>query len=565
MKKVQTILKEDPGAVKAQDEVGRTALHYAAESGNVGWAAYLIKQDAMVNEQDDYFESPLHLAVRSGSAIMTRFLMAKGADPELCDAKGRSSISYAIEGGLSWIVKIGHGLDIKNDAGDTALIHFVRLGDVATVRSLLDQGAGVNVCSTHEGRNPLWEVTDIERLEPRHMEIAEMLYKHGANVNAKLTHDRADAPLCASAMRGHTEMVKWLLDRGADTNIMNGVHFTALAEACFHEDEATARLLIERGANVEETDGKGYTPLCCATRQGLLGIVQAIVDSGRVDVNRRNRDGWTALTHAARHNYPDIVELLLKSGADPETRTDEFNGADTPLTKAAACNSTASVIKLLDVGHADINAPRGDGWAPLMEAATRNCADAVLLLLERGADVNRTNPESSESALKTAAEKGHSDVVKILVRTGGADVNGTLDKYPNPPIVRAVFNGHLETVSTLLELGAEPDIKDKVEIDRYPLLNYACKVGYTQIVALLLKSGKVSLTATNIDGYTPLHEAAGWGQSKIVRLLLLQGADRTAKESRGRTPLEVSRVARTADWPHCVDHLQDFTDADRKW
>ena len=105
--------------------------------------------------------------------------------------------------------------------------------------------------------------------------------------------------------------------------------FTPLADAARAGDVVTIRSLIARGADPNEAAGQNnWSPLLHAIHTGQLRSVEALLDSG-ADVNRLSGDGITPLMMAAGYGYTDIVQLLLKRGANPRIADrDGFHAID---------------------------------------------------------------------------------------------------------------------------------------------------------------------------------------------------------------------------------------------
>src|SRR5215472_14551972 len=94
-------------------------------------------------------------------------------------------------------------------------------------------------------------------------------------------------------------------------------NFTPLANAARAGDVATVRSLIAHGADPNEAAGQNnWSPLLHAIHKGQIGSVQALLDGG-ADANRISGDGVTPLMMAAGYGYSDIVQLLLRRGANP--------------------------------------------------------------------------------------------------------------------------------------------------------------------------------------------------------------------------------------------------------
>lgn len=169
--------------------------------------------------------------------------------------------------------------------------------------------------------------------------------------------------LVGSALRGDTNSVKTLLDKGADVNARDMDGNTALDWAAGEGHVEIVKLLLDRGADVNVKDKMlGFTPLMTATRSGHTEIVKLLLNRG-VDVNVVSgavafswtsydgsrsesgvRGGWTALMIAAQYGYVDIVRLLLEKKVDINLKDINSNTA-LDLAKKNNHNETIKLLK----------------------------------------------------------------------------------------------------------------------------------------------------------------------------------------------------------------------------
>ena len=132
----------------------------------------------------------------------------------------------------------------------------------------------------------------------------------------------------------------------------------------------------------------------------------------------------------------------------------------------------------------------------------------------------------SEKKLHEAAFSGTLEQVRLLL-AGGARVDAT-DPDRHTPLMWAAFNGHTPVVRLLLDSGARVDTKDK---NGRTALLFASSGPFEETVALLLKKGAAVDVQGTLEGFTALMTAAAEGQLRVVRLLLLHGADAALEDS----------------------------------
>ena len=124
-----------------------------------------------------------------------------------------------------------------------------------------------------------------------------------------------------------------------------------------------------------------------------------------------SRDGFTALHLACFFGHPNLAEMLLRYGADPNARSRNAMGV-MPLHSAAAARKQRSVEWLVEYG-ADVNATQQGGWTALHEAARQGNTEMAEYLLSKGAD-SAMRSEDGKAAADLADEKGHQLVLAAL-------------------------------------------------------------------------------------------------------------------------------------------------------
>ncbi|MCL1875473.1 MAG: ankyrin repeat domain-containing protein [Synergistaceae bacterium] len=186
-------------------------------------------------------------------------------------------------------------------------------------------------------------------------------------------------------------------------------------------------MLIQGGANVNaEVHTQNFrveTVLNLAIKRSKRNtpeIVSLLLASG-ADVNAKNDDGYTPLMYAAMKNQtPEVSHLLIQAGAGVNAKN---NCGYTPLMYAAMKNQTPEVSHLLIQVGADVNAKNDCGNTPLMYAAINsNNPEAFASLIQAGADVNAKN-NSGETALNFAVRRSATytpEIVSLLLASGAA-------------------------------------------------------------------------------------------------------------------------------------------------
>lgn len=240
------------------------------------------------------------------------------------------------------------------------------------------------------------------------------------NIN-KFNH-YGDTPLFIACEKAYFEVVRFLLENGADVNIADKYGRTALSEACKTHGSSLdiVRLLVEKGADVNGADNRARTPLSEACRHYNLEIVKLLAEKG-ANVNIADDIGRTPLHEACFEFFQlDKVQLLITLGADVNIADDL---GQTPLY--IACQHA----RLGEKGHLGI----------------------VKFLLEKGADTNKAD-NKGQTPLSKACQNGHLDIVRLLVEKG-ADINKA-DKDGVTPLDIAHGHKYLAVAQFLKDNGA---------------------------------------------------------------------------------------------------------------
>lgn len=155
------------------------------------------------------------------------------------------------------------------------------------------------------------------------------------------------------------------------------------------------------------------TPLMEASVDGRNAKIQTMLDSG-VDINHKNRYGWTALTHAARAGNIETAKLLMSKGALVDVADDT---GWTPLLRAAQ-KGHVEMVKLLINNGANVNAATTDGWTALMWASLRGKLGVIKYLVRvKGIDVNHLS-DDGRSAILIAITENNNDILIVLQDAG---------------------------------------------------------------------------------------------------------------------------------------------------
>src|SRR4051794_38982357 len=275
---------------------------------------------------------PLVDAARNGDREALRTLVRKGIDVNAAEADGTTALQWAsyrddLES-AEILIRGGARVDAANELGATALWAASQNGGEAMVRTLLAAGANPNAALL-AGETPVMVAARAGK--PR---VVERLIAAGADVNARAA--RGQTALMWAVGQKHADVVGVLLAHGADLSARSEAWSqmmavpphgympynkmipaggeTALLFAARVGDLESAKLLVARGANVNDADAWGVSAVTLAAHSRFTDLVDYLLDQ-HADPNVA-KSGFTALHEAIMHRDERMAAALLAHGAD---------------------------------------------------------------------------------------------------------------------------------------------------------------------------------------------------------------------------------------------------------
>lgn len=324
---------------------------------------------------EGYASAALERALRLGNDATARRYLAAMTDPaERFPVRSNRALAHAAEGGKAEFVQVllayGIGPDTAPYAGAEPLREASRNNHVAVMELLLTAGARTDypdhplLCSAIEGRAEysarlLLERTtaDLKWREPktRHT-LADLALLQGLVATADLLRERevpvSLPPFYRYAVTGDLQGLARVLPRARWKSASYG-DTTLLHLAARHHQPGLVRALIALGAdpNAQLRNGgsQALTPLLEAVLAGDVEVINLLIKTPGIRLDRGDYRHLTPLAYAVRHDRWDLVELLAGAGASVNVQVGDFDG-NTPLHLAAERGDAVRVQWLLKMG-----------------------------------------------------------------------------------------------------------------------------------------------------------------------------------------------------------------------
>lgn len=414
---------------------------------------------------------------------------------------------------------LDRGIDIdKSSIGGITALAFACMIDSThsqSVRYLLSKGATVNK-NDKGGTYPL-------HIAMRHGNegLVKLLINNGANVNLPVD---GISPIDWAISKQNMSIVDCLINAGAnlDKRYENGA--TLLHFAIKSDNDELLKSLLRGGISVNCENYSGETPLMIAVNRCLVNVITILIKEG-AEADICNSKGISSLMLASSKGDFDIVNMMF--------RNTQFTPNRTVDCLFSACrNSYLKLVGfLLDRGF-DINLTEPNhGNTCLLEASRDGYSPTVALLLDKEANVNASN-RARDTPLTVASMNGHTTIVRLLIAKK-ADMYRS-NKKGECALIVACKNNHLEIVKVLIDNGCNIECTEKTK--KQTCLSVASYHGYEKIVAFLIDHGADVNTKTD-ERDTPLKLASANNHFNIVKMLIEHKAYINFRDTEGSTPL----------------------------
>ncbi|EFY86458.1 hypothetical protein J3458_009526 [Metarhizium acridum] len=298
---------------------GMPPMFQAAAAGRVGIAKLIMARGGVQATEKSIAGQPYLVdVVGSNNLDGVRFLLDHGASPNSSSISGRRVLVQAVRQSnpalVDLLIEYGAEVNTPDMTGSSILAVAADKEDLHMVRTLLDNGAdvdGTTVC----GVSVL-----VDAIARRRLDLARVLLDYGADGNMD---DVLGRPIILTVVKNpgirpgdKVDLVRRLLEKGASPNVKDTAWGTPAL--CFALESGTpdlVRLLLEHGADTDVVTSAGEPPLMCAVDKGKMAEARMLLEHG-ADADGANRQGKTPLMQAVVRQDVQLIKLLLEHGAN---------------------------------------------------------------------------------------------------------------------------------------------------------------------------------------------------------------------------------------------------------
>ncbi|MDR3343163.1 MAG: ankyrin repeat domain-containing protein [Treponema sp.] len=468
-----------PDTVLQNDSNGNTMLHITIKNrGNISIIERILDNRALINARNQEGDTGLHLTVRQNKRDTGELLLARGADIFAPNAKKESPLylAFSAPGGLrrwmlnattlqardglgntvlhyaaQWklnvfiplIIEMGGNKEAANNTGETPLFMAVKYDSPSTIGTLLSTGAIISA------RDILGNTCLHAAVRWNAFRSAETLISSGLDINAHALNGKT--PLHDAIRLGVPDLATLLIQHGAALEVRDANGNTPLMEAIAGGFPATAEWLVVVGANPTTRNARGDTPLHIAVALEQREFVLVLLNRG-VSIHARNALGMTPFRIALGTSPQMVATLLTKD----RIVTADDDGSS-PLHIAIQDRASTAMVKVIinQGGGASVAAIDAAGRTPLRLAMDKDAWDLAKLLITAGSDIFSIAGDEKSPA-EIALSKGEEAIRSVF---DGETIKAQ-DRSGNTVLHYAAQTGNPQTISLLIQLGADKNIKN---------------------------------------------------------------------------------------------------------
>lgn len=430
----------------------------------------------------------------------------------------------------------GHSITQANSGGFDPTTYAIMAGNpVSTIQFLIDQGNSVNK-RTHDSRTYIFWAASRGNLE-----IMKFLMEKGAKTDLRDSHGYTVTQFAAAGGQQTPEIYDFFIQNGVDLKAETTENGRNLLHILIGrlQDFKMLDYFESKGLSLTSTDNNGNGLFNYAARSGNREVLEKLIKRG-VPYGENKVSGENAIIMASTNGSAtlDFFKYLENLGLNPTAKT---NHGTTALHNLASSNKDLEVFQYFIGKGLKVNDADENGNTPLINAANRNSLEVVAFLAEKTKNINHTNNEGI-SALTRAVTSNGPEVVDYLLSKGadanvqdhdGNNLGYYLVRYYRPN-AQNIFDEKLEA---LVAKGFSPK---KVQGNNKTLFHLAIDRNDLDLLKKVNTLG-IDVNAKDKSGNTVLHYAAMKAQNdEVLKYLISVGANLKATTDFEETAYDIA-------------------------
>jgi len=511
IKMLELLISSNAGGLEERDDRGNTLLHWSLSNKISPELLEYLLQKIDVNSKNNSQETPLHtlLGALSPSYEIDKYiqlLLSKGADINARGVVGRTPLVSAIRNKdietetIELLIKVGADINAVDDYGNS-ILHIAAANSLDSVKFLINHGANINILNPHDNRNVL--VSAVEYIKE---DIVKYLLEQGADVNTKdqygktalnyaLEYEFSDIAMLLdahSAVSSSQEEIATASKSAVEINIPEiepeeVVQVKTLDDAIKAKDIDAVKKYYAREKQTADILDLSVSSINAGSLEIFLYFISQGQDIGFVD-----SDGYSFLHDAVLNNEIKIVEYLLGKGLDINIRTHDKK---TGLLRNSV-HSSLSMVKLLYANG--IKDDKDLDYNLVSRSLKQNNVDIALYFLDKGYELSK--------------EKGIEN---------------------QPLIIHLISNNKLEAFKFLLDR----DMDTELMLEGHTLLHLCLLVNKNEMALMLINAG-ANVNARNIDDEPLFINAMKYENLDIAKAIYANGGN--VNEPYEKSPLFIA-------------------------
>ena len=553
-------------------KTGQNCLHIAAKHGHFELCKILLNNyNFNVDDSDNEGYTPLICSAESGNYEIFWYFIKMGGDPNAKNKSGETCVHCAAKNGHMRFCKLvldnfEFKIHTTDNQGYTCLHHSARSGNSELVKYFINTKGNIYL-KTNDGKNCLHLAA-----EGGHINLCKILLQEYI-FDLNITDRYGKIPLHYCAENGSYELFKYLVQSGSDVYLKTNEGKSCLHLAADGGHIDICRILLEKYTfDIHQKDQFGKSPLhysatngsfavfkyfvkmksdvyqktkngknclLLAVKGGCVNLCNTLLEVYNLDLNVVDHTGKNSLHCGAKYGKYELFENFIKMGSNVYQKANDGKNC---LILASQGGHFDICKRLIEIYNFDIDVVDCYGKGPLHYSAEDGSYELFQYFAEVGCKIYKKT-KNGENCLILAAQKGHVDLCKRLVRKYSFDIN-IVDRSGQSSLHSSARNGNYQLFQFFLSMGS--NINQRTNSGGNCLL-LAAQSGCMDLCKTLIEKYNFDIHATDNSGKNSLHYCAESGNYKLFQYFIDMGININQKTNNGKNCLILAAEKGYAD------------------